>query len=75
MYEVPDQSGRRFVITGANSGTGKEAAKRLAGAGGDVIMAVRSPEKGEAVRSEILEQNPSARLEVRRLDLASLASV
>ncbi|QDP95766.1 SDR family NAD(P)-dependent oxidoreductase [Microlunatus elymi] len=75
MYEVPDQSGRRFVITGANSGTGKEAAKRLAGAGAEVIMAVRSPEKGEVARDEILAENSEARLEVRRVDLASLSSV
>ena len=75
MYEVPDQSGRRFLITGANSGTGKEAAKRLAGAGAEVIMAVRTPEKGEAARAEIVDQIPSARLDVRRVDLASLGSV
>ncbi|MFD6156228.1 hypothetical protein ACFWF7_24835 [Nocardia sp. NPDC060256] len=39
MYEVPDQTGKTVVITGANSGTGKEAAARLAGAGAHVIMA------------------------------------
>jgi NAD(P)-dependent dehydrogenase (short-subunit alcohol dehydrogenase family) len=75
MYQVPDQSGRRFVITGANSGTGKEAAKRLAAAGAQVVMAVRTPEKGEAARAEILREVPSAQLEVRRIDLADLASV
>jgi NAD(P)-dependent dehydrogenase (short-subunit alcohol dehydrogenase family) len=75
MYQVPDQSGRRFVITGANSGTGKEAAKRLAGAGAQVVMAVRTPAKGEAAREEILRAVPDAKLEVRRIDLADLGSV
>ncbi len=75
MYTVPDQTGRRFVITGANSGTGKEATRRIAAAGGQVIMAVRSPEKGEAAKAEILRETPGAHLEVRRLDLADLASV
>jgi NAD(P)-dependent dehydrogenase (short-subunit alcohol dehydrogenase family) len=75
MYDVPDQTGRRFVVTGSNSGTGKEAAKRLAGAGADVVMAVRSPEKGAEARAEILRSHPDANLEVRRLDLADLASV
>jgi NAD(P)-dependent dehydrogenase (short-subunit alcohol dehydrogenase family) len=75
MYEVPDQTGKRFVITGANSGTGKEAAKRIAAAGGSVVMAVRTPSKGSAARDEILRQVPTADLEVRQLDLADLASV
>ena len=43
MYTVPDQSGRYAVVTGANSGTGKEAVRRLAAAGADVVMAVRTP--------------------------------
>jgi NAD(P)-dependent dehydrogenase (short-subunit alcohol dehydrogenase family) len=47
MYSVPDQSGRRIVITGANSGTGQEAARRLAAAGAHVIMGVRTVAKGE----------------------------
>ncbi|GAA2818729.1 SDR family oxidoreductase [Crossiella cryophila] len=75
MYQVPDQSGRRIVVTGANSGTGKEATARLAAAGARVVMAVRTPAKGEAARAEILARVPSARLEVRRVDLADLGSV
>jgi NAD(P)-dependent dehydrogenase (short-subunit alcohol dehydrogenase family) len=75
MYSVPDQSGRRIVITGANSGTGQEAARRLAAAGAHVIMAVRTVAKGEQARDGILAQQPQAQLEVRRVDLADLASV
>ncbi|GAA1821476.1 hypothetical protein GCM10009682_47020 [Luedemannella flava] len=45
MYQVPDQHGRLAVVTGANSGTGKETAKRLAAAGADVVLAVRTPAK------------------------------
>ena len=75
MYTVPDQTGKRVIVTGANSGTGKEAARRLADAGAYVIMAVRTPAKGEQARAEILARHPAARLEVRRIDLADLASV
>jgi NAD(P)-dependent dehydrogenase (short-subunit alcohol dehydrogenase family) len=75
MYVVPDQTGKLAVITGSNSGTGKEAAKRLAGAGARVVMAVRTVEKGEQAKAEILAEHPIAQLEVRRIDLADLASV
>ncbi|MDA5284504.1 SDR family oxidoreductase [Streptomyces sp. NPDC054904] len=75
MYAVPDQSGKTVVVTGANSGTGKEAARRLAEAGAHVVLAVRTPAKGERARAEILARHPHARLEVRRIDLADLASV
>jgi NAD(P)-dependent dehydrogenase (short-subunit alcohol dehydrogenase family) len=75
MYIVPDQTGKLAVVTGSNSGTGKETAKRLAAAGARVIMAVRTPAKGEAARAEILAEHPAAQLEVRRVDLADLASV
>ncbi len=75
MYVVPDQTGKLAVVTGANSGTGKEAATRLAAAGAHVVMAVRTIAKGDAARAEILAAHPDARLEVRRIDLADLASV
>ncbi|MFJ4844939.1 SDR family oxidoreductase [Streptomyces sp. NPDC088733] len=75
MYVVPDRSGTFAVVTGANSGTGKEAARRLAAAGARVVLAVRTPAKGEQARAEILARHPQARLEVRRVDLADLASV
>ena len=75
MYAVPDQTGKLVIVTGANSGTGKEAARRLAGAGAHVVMAVRTVGKGEQACAEILAQHPDARLEVRRVDLANLTSV
>ncbi|MFD7812865.1 SDR family oxidoreductase [Streptomyces sp. NPDC059785] len=75
MYQVPEQHGKLAVVTGANSGTGKEAAKRLAAAGAHVVLAVRTPAKGEQARKEILAAHPGARTEVRHLDLADLASV
>ncbi len=71
----PGSGLRRVVVTGANSGTGKEAARRLGEAGAHVIMAVRTVAKGEQARAEILARHPGARLEVRRIDLADLASV
>jgi NAD(P)-dependent dehydrogenase (short-subunit alcohol dehydrogenase family) len=75
MYTVPDQTGKLAVVTGSNSGTGKETARRLAGAGARVVIAVRTVAKGEQARAEILAQHPDALLEVRRIDLADLASV
>jgi NAD(P)-dependent dehydrogenase (short-subunit alcohol dehydrogenase family) len=75
MYVVPDQTGKFAVVTGANSGTGKETTRRLAGAGARVVLAVRTIAKGEQARAEILAQYPDAQLEVRRIDLADLASV
>ncbi|OYO23522.1 short chain dehydrogenase [Enemella dayhoffiae] len=75
MYNVPDQTGRRIVVTGANSGTGKEAAKRLAAAGAEVVLACRSHERALVAHDEIVRLVPQARLEIRQLDLADLASV
>ena len=75
MYEVRDQSGRLAVITGSNSGLGREAARRLAGAGARVLLAVRSVARGQQARDAVLSEFPQASVEVRRVDLASLASV
>jgi NAD(P)-dependent dehydrogenase (short-subunit alcohol dehydrogenase family) len=63
-------TGRSVIVTGANSGIGRAAARQLAGAGARVILAVRSTEKGEAAASSMPGET-----EVRQLDLASLDSV
>lgn len=75
MYHVPDLTGRRIAVTGANSGTGKEVTTRLAAAGAHVIMACRTPSKADAARDEIFAAHPRARLETRRIDLSSLDAV
>jgi NAD(P)-dependent dehydrogenase (short-subunit alcohol dehydrogenase family) len=75
MYQVSDQTNRLAVVTGANSGTGKEAATRLAAAGATVVLAVRNLDKGAQARADILSGVPDARLELRELDLADLSSV
>lgn len=74
-FDIPDQSGRVVVITGANSGIGYEAALALAAKGAHVIMACRSVEKAEAAAAQIREQDPAATLKVMGLDLADLTSV
>ncbi len=75
MYNVPSQRGKYVIVTGSNSGIGKEAARRLAAAGAELVLAVRTPAKGEAARVEILRDTPEASIDVRRLDLADLSSV
>ncbi|MFV0460752.1 MAG: oxidoreductase [Actinomycetales bacterium] len=74
-YQVPDQSGKLAIVTGANSGTGKEAARGLAGAGARVILAVRTVAKGEQAKRDILASHPGASVQVRHLDLADLSSI
>lgn len=67
---LPDQSGRTVIVTGATSGLGLVTARELARVGARVVLAVRDPGKGERVASTM-----AGRTEVRRLDLADLASV
>lgn len=72
---VPDQSGRIVLVTGANSGIGLEAARDLAGRGAHVVLACRTRSKAEAARSDILGTNAVAEVSFVDLDLASLASI
>lgn len=73
--QIPDQSGRVAVVTGANSGLGLSTARELARAGALVVMACRSITKGEDAAVEIRRALPDAQLEVRKLDLGSLESI
>ncbi|MFR9800331.1 oxidoreductase [Streptomyces sp. MS06] len=67
---LPDLSGRTAVVTGANSGIGSVTAQALARAGAHVVLAVRDEARGRAAAARM-----SGSTEVRRLDLADLASV
>jgi NAD(P)-dependent dehydrogenase (short-subunit alcohol dehydrogenase family) len=67
--------GKTVVITGGNSGIGKEAAVALAGLGAHVAVTARNPQKGEAARAEIVERSGHDSVEVVALDLASLDSI
>lgn len=72
---LPDLTGRLAVVTGANSGLGFGIASRLAEAGAEVLLAVRNRAKGEEAVARLTQAVPGARVGIRDLDLASLASV
>jgi NAD(P)-dependent dehydrogenase (short-subunit alcohol dehydrogenase family) len=73
--QIVDQSGRTFIVTGANSGLGFEAARELAHHGGMVIIAARDEAKGLDAVARIKAEQPSAAVEYRAIDLADLESV
>ncbi len=84
--DMPELHGKLAVVTGANSGLGLETSRALAAKGARVIMACRSRDKGEQARARLLgttrpDSAPTPTpidprlIEVRELDLASLASV
>lgn len=68
-------TGRVIIITGANTGIGFEAAKKLCEAGNDVILACRDEVKGKAAVENILKENPNALATYLQLDLADMASI
>lgn len=73
--DVPDQTGRVVIITGANTGIGFETAAVLADKGASVVMAVRDLDKGRDAAARITDGNPRAHVMLQRLDLSSLESV
>ena len=75
LLDIPNQDGRTFVVTGANSGLGFQTALGLAMNGAHVVLAVRNLEKGRDAERRIRETHDGASLEVLELDLADLDSV
>jgi NAD(P)-dependent dehydrogenase (short-subunit alcohol dehydrogenase family) len=73
--DIPDQTGRVAVITGANTGLGYETALALAEKGAHVVLAVRNLDKGKDAAARITANSPHADVALTELDLTSLDSV
>lgn len=73
--DAPRQDGRIAVVTGANSGIGRETARAFAALGGHVVMACRNLEAARLARDDIARTVPGADLRIVHLDLADQASV
>lgn len=73
--DIPDQTGRVAVVTGANGGLGLSTALALAAHGAHVVMAARNQDKAAEAEQAIRDAHPDASLEVVPLDLGSLESV
>ncbi len=72
---IPAQTGRTFLVTGANSGLGYVTTRELARHGAHVVMACRNEQKGQEALRAIRAELPDASLELRRVDLGDLESV
>lgn len=75
VLEGIDLSGRRFVITGAASGLGRESARALAARGASVVLLARNAERAEEAVAEVGAMVPGADLEPGVVDLGDLASI
>jgi NAD(P)-dependent dehydrogenase (short-subunit alcohol dehydrogenase family) len=73
--DVPDQTGRTIVITGANSGLGLRSAEALAAKGARVLLACRNATKAATALEAVKARATGPAPEVRTLDLQSLASI
>ena len=73
--DIPDQSGRVAVITGANTGLGYETALALAEHGAHVVLAVPNLDKGKDAAARIAAAAPQADVALQELDLTSLESI
>lgn len=72
---IPNQKGKVFLVTGANSGLGLGTSKVLAAKGAKVVMTARNLQKGQKAVQELKKEIPGAQVELMRLDLADLDQV
>jgi NAD(P)-dependent dehydrogenase (short-subunit alcohol dehydrogenase family) len=73
--DIPDQRGKAFIVTGANSGLGFETSRVLAGRGARVVLACRDLAKAKTAVRRITMETPDAQCAAMLLDLASLSSI
>src|ERR1700742_2675865 len=73
--DIPDQTARVAVITGANTGLGYETALALAAHGAHVVLAVRNLDKGKDAATRIAATSPNADVKLQELDLTSQESI
>jgi len=73
--DIPSLTGKRIIITGANSGIGYHAALKLARKGAEVVLACRDRQRGEEALARLHADSPGTQTELAILDLASLSSV
>jgi NAD(P)-dependent dehydrogenase (short-subunit alcohol dehydrogenase family) len=73
--EIPDQTGRTAIVTGANTGLGFQTVAALAAHGAHVVLAVRNLDKGKGAVQKIAAASPGAAVTLQELDLTSLSSV
>jgi NAD(P)-dependent dehydrogenase (short-subunit alcohol dehydrogenase family) len=73
--DIPDQSEKTIVVTGANSGLGLEATRAFVESGAHVVMACRNMDDGRTVKQRLQSAGYSGSLDLFELDLADLDSV
>lgn len=73
--DIADQSGKRVIVTGANSGIGFHTALELARRGATVVLACRSPQRGQDALERMTAAVPSAEIILELLDLSDLSSI
>ena len=73
--DIPDLSGKTIIVTGGNSGIGFEAVKSFSIKGAEIILACRNEQNGESAKKKILDEYPSAKINIMILDLADLKSI
>jgi NAD(P)-dependent dehydrogenase (short-subunit alcohol dehydrogenase family) len=73
--KMSEMSGKVCIVTGSNSGIGKETALALAKMGATVVMVARNQERGEKAQAEIIEKTGSTSVDLMLCDLASMDEI